>query len=70
MNGKLIEYMRTHKGWSREYLAERTGNIVSEATIKRVERKANYRISSVKLIAILKALGLEIKVQRQNKIQN
>ena len=62
MDRKLIEVTRLEKGWSREYLSERTGNLVSEATIKRFERRKNYKISNDKLLALLRALGLEINI--------
>ncbi len=60
MIGRMIERARINKGWTREFLSERTGSYVSEATIKRIERKANYRISMDKLLSLLKALGLEV----------
>ena len=66
MIGRMIERERIKKGWTREFLSERTGNSVSEATIKRIEKKAGYRISADKLLARFKALGLEMRdLQRQ-----
>ena len=70
MNGKLIEVTRNQKGWSREYLSERTGDLVSEATIKRLERNKNYRISNDKWLVLLKALDLEIKILQHPEPQD
>ncbi len=65
MIGRMIERARIQNGWTRETLSERTGNYVSEATIKRVERQPNYRISAHKLLALWKALGLEMNYLRK-----
>ncbi|MCP5468834.1 MAG: helix-turn-helix transcriptional regulator [Deltaproteobacteria bacterium] len=58
--GRKIETSRRKKGWSREALSVKTRRCVSAATIKRIEKIKSYNISSAKLIALCKALEIDI----------